>query len=142
VCSITIALCSLENVNNAEPPVSSLAGVIAALLVSLEASVLAVVGAGYAFYAVAGRGEDAAPVAVLAVFALLLAGGVGAAAVGLWRMRRWARSLALVWQVLQVAVGAVYWEPHRGLAVTLIASAAVVIVILARASVRAESVPD
>lgn len=139
MCSVTITLGSLENVNNAERPVSSPAGPIAALVVSAEALLLAVVGAGYVYYAVAGTGDDVAPVVVLAVFALVLAAAVGAAATGLWRSKRWARSLALVWQVLQIAVGAAYWDSQRGLALALMGAAAAVIVILWRAASRDSS---
>jgi hypothetical protein len=128
----------LENVNNTLTPASSLMRALAAMLVSLEALLLAIVAAGYTFYAVAANGSDITPVVVLAIFTLVLAGGVGAAGVGLWRGKRWARSLALVWQALQIAVGAAYWVPQRALAVTLIGAAVLVILLLGRALIDAK----
>ena len=88
--------------------------------VALEASLLA----GYAVFVVVestrGQAQDRIGALVLALVALTLAGGLGAVAAGVLTGRRWARSPALVWQLLQVLValsGAV--EP-RVLAVVLV----------------------
>src|SRR4051794_17706092 len=70
--------------------------------VALEGLLLA----GYAVLVVVeslrGEAEDRIGALVLAVVALVLAAGLGAVAIGILRGQRWARSPALVWQVLQV----------------------------------------
>ena len=88
--------------------------------VALEGLLLA----GYAVYVVVesvrGEAEDRIGALVLAVVALALAGGLGAVAAGVLAGRRWARSPALVWQLLQVLVALSGIVEPRALAVILI----------------------
>jgi hypothetical protein len=71
---------------------------------ALEALVLA----GYAIVivvvAVRGDAADMIGALVLGASTLALAAGLAAVTAGVARARRWARSPALVWQVLQIAV--------------------------------------
>jgi asparagine N-glycosylation enzyme membrane subunit Stt3 len=83
--------------------------------------------AGYAVYAVVesvrGEAQDLVGALVLAVVALALAGGLGAVALGVLRGQRWARSPALVWQLLQafVALSGAGWPPSVTIALVLLA---------------------
>jgi hypothetical protein len=94
--------------------------------VALEGLLLA----GYAVVVVVeslrGEAEDRIGALVLAVVALVLAGGLGAVATGILGGRRWARSPALVWQLLQVLVALSGTVEPRALAVGLIVLAAAV----------------
>ena len=88
--------------------------------VALEGLLLA----GYTVFVVVesvrGEAEDRIGALVLAVVALALAGGLGAVAAGVLAGRRWARSPALVWQLLQVLVALSGTVEPRALAVVLI----------------------
>jgi hypothetical protein len=91
--------------------------------VALEGLLLAGYAVVVAVETVRGEAQDRIGALVLALVALALAAGLGAVAVGVLAGQRWARSPALVWQLLQILValsGAV--EP-RALAVVLIALA-------------------
>jgi len=72
--------------------------------VALEALLLV----GYAVFVVVeslrGEAQDKIGALVLALVALALAAGLAAVAVGVLRGARWARSPALVWQILQAFV--------------------------------------
>ena len=86
--------------------------------------------AGYAVFVVVeslrGEAQDWIGALVLAVVALALAGGLGAVAAGVLAARRWARSPALVWQLLQVLVALSGTVEPRALAVALIVLAVAV----------------
>ncbi len=86
--------------------------------------------AGYAVFvvveSVGGKAQDRIGALVLAVVALALAGGLGAVAAGALAGRRWARSPALVWQLLQVLVALSGTVEPRLLAVVLIVLAVAV----------------
>ena len=94
--------------------------------VALEGLLLA----GYTVFVVVesvrGEAEDRIGALVLAVVALALAGGLGAVAAGVLAGRRWARSPALVWQLLQVLVALSGTVEPRLLAVVLIVLAVAV----------------
>jgi hypothetical protein len=94
--------------------------------VALEVLLLA----GYAVFVVVesvrGEAQDRVGALVLAVVALALAGGLGAVAIGVLAGRRWARSPALVWQLLQVLVALSGTVEPRVLAVVLIVLAVAV----------------
>ena len=94
--------------------------------VALEGLLLA----GYAFLVVVesvrGEAQDRVGALVLAAVALALAGGLGAVAAGVLRGRRWARSPARVWQLLQVLVAITGTVEPRVLAVVLIVLAVAV----------------
>ena len=105
--------------------------------VALEGLLLA----GYTVFVVVesvrGEAEDRIGALVLAVVALALAGGLGAVAAGVLAGRRWARSPALVWQLLQVLVALSGTVEPRALAVVLI----VLAVALALGLFRDEVIP-
>jgi hypothetical protein len=86
--------------------------------------------AGYAVFVVVesvrGEAQDRIGALVLAMVALALAGGLGAVAAGVLAGRRWARSPALVWQLLQVLVALSGTVEPRLLAVVLIVLAVAV----------------
>jgi hypothetical protein len=94
--------------------------------VALEGLLLA----GYAVFVVVesvrGQAQDRLGALVLAVVALALAAGLGAVATGILNARRWARSPALVWQLLQVLVALSGTVDPRALAVLLIVLAVAV----------------
>ena len=94
--------------------------------VAFEALLLA----GYAVFVVVeslrGEAQDRIGALVLAVVALALAGGLGAVATGVLAGRRWARSPALVWQLLQVLVALSGTLEPRALAVVLVVLAVAV----------------
>ena len=73
---------------------------------AVETLLMAIVAVSVAMTSVTGSAQDRAGAAVLAVTALALAAGLGAVTAGVLRGARWARSPALVWQIIQVAVGA------------------------------------
>jgi hypothetical protein len=83
--------------------------------------------AGYAVFVVVesvrGEAQDRIGALVLALVALALASGLGAVAAGVLSGRPWARSPALVWQLLQVLVALSGTVEPRVLAVVLIALA-------------------
>jgi hypothetical protein len=88
--------------------------------VAFEALLLA----GYAVFVVVesvrGEAQDRIGALVLALVALALAGGLGAVTAGVLAGRPWARSPALVWQLLQVLVALSGTVEPRALAVALI----------------------
>jgi hypothetical protein len=94
--------------------------------IALEALLLA----GYAVFVVVeslrGEAQDRVGALVLAVVALALAGGLGAVAAGVLAGRRWARSPALVWQLLQILVALSGTVEPRPLALVLIVLAVAV----------------
>ena len=83
--------------------------------------------AGYAVVVVVeslrGRAEDRIGALVLALVALALGGGLVAVAAGVLRGARWARSPALVWQLLQafVALSGTVQPRAVGLALVVLA---------------------
>ncbi|PFG19172.1 hypothetical protein [Serinibacter salmoneus] len=76
--------------------------VVVALL-GLEALTLVVLGVS-ALLAAGGDGQVGGSV-VVAVFLLVLALILGALALSLWRLRRWARGACVAWSILVVLVG-------------------------------------
>jgi hypothetical protein len=94
--------------------------------IALEALLLA----GYAVFVVVesvrGEAQDRVGALVLAVVAFALAGGLGAVAAGVLAGRRWARSPALVWQLLQILVALSGTVEPRPLALVLIVLAVAV----------------
>lgn len=86
--------------------------------------------AGYAVFVVVesvrGQAQDLTGALVLAVVALALAAGLAAVANGVLNGRRWPRTPALVWQLLQVLVAFSGTVEPRPLAVGLVALAVAV----------------
>jgi hypothetical protein len=112
---------SLVSFRSATPAARVVAGGVA-----LEGLLLA----GYAVFVVVesvrGEAQDRIGALVLAVVALALAAGLAAVAWGVLAGRRWARSPALVWQVLQVLVALSGTVEPRAVAVVLIVLAVAV----------------
>ena len=94
--------------------------------VALEAVLLAGYAVAVVVETVRGEAEDRIGALVLAVVALLLAAGLGAVARGVLGGRRWARSPAFVWQLLQVLVALSGTVDPRALAVGLVVLAVAV----------------
>lgn len=120
--------------------------ILAVIIVTFEAIALALAGAGYVVYALVGDPVNRGAMAVLGALALLMAAGIGAAARGWWQSQRWARSVALTWQILQAAVGLYYLLEYpgggaRALGTVLIVASAVVTVAVVRATGREVSLP-
>lgn len=108
--------------------------VTAAIGLGVEALALAIAAIAYGIYAVFGNPADAAFIGFIGVFCVMLAVGVGMSARGTWNGRRWARSIALTWQVFQAGVGLSVVSTRPGIGVTLILVALVVAVcVMARA---------
>jgi hypothetical protein len=74
--------------------------------VALEALLIAAFAVSVAVTSAVGSAQDRVGAAFLALTAVVLAAGLTAVAVGIHRGARWARSPALVWQILQVLVAA------------------------------------
>jgi hypothetical protein len=72
--------------------------------VALEGLLLAGYGVFVVVESLRGQAQDRIGALVLALVALALGGGLAAVAVGVLRGARWARSPALVWQLLQAFV--------------------------------------
>lgn len=87
----------------APPP---LARRLVAAGLALETLLMAFVVVSIALTSITGNAQDRVGAAVLAVTALALTAGLAAVTLGVHRGARWARSPALVWQIIQVAVGA------------------------------------
>lgn len=77
----------------------------AAALVAVQALAFAVFGAVELIRALAGHPHDKQTAVLLGVVVLVLSGGVAAAAVGLWRMRRWAQSPTYLVQFFSIIIG-------------------------------------
>jgi hypothetical protein len=121
---------SLVSFRSAPPAARVVAGGVA-----LEGLLLA----GYAVFVVVesvrGQAQDRIGALVLALVAFALAAGLGAVATGILRGRRWARSPALVWQILQVLVALSGTVEPRALAVVLVVLAVAVALGLFRGDV-------
>jgi hypothetical protein len=87
----------------ARPPIARR---LAAAGLALETLLLAAFAVSVAVTSATGSAADRVGAAVLAVTAFALAAGLAAVTVGVLRGARWSRSPALVWQVIQAAVGA------------------------------------
>lgn len=77
----------------------------AAALVAVQALAFAVFGAVELIRALVGHPHDKQTAVLLGVVVLVLSGGVAAAAVGLWRMRRWAQSPTYLVQFFSIIIG-------------------------------------
>lgn len=94
--------------------------------VALEGLLLAAYAVVVVVESLRGEAQDRLGALVLAVVALALAAGLVAVATGVLAGRRWARSPALVWQLLQVLVALSGTVEPRVLAVALIVLSVVV----------------
>jgi hypothetical protein len=106
----------------------------------LEAALVAGLAVSVAVTSVTGSAQDRVGAAVLAVTALALAAGIVAVAVGVRAGARWSRSPALVWQVLQAAVGGLDLPPAAGVPLVVLALAVGYGVLRADVVPRAEGV--
>lgn len=108
-----------------------------AAAVALGAETLAVVGWLVVTVVawIGGRTTDAGATGFVVGFAALCACATGAATFGLWRGKRWARSVAVLWQFFEVAVALAAGSTLLTLA--LLAPVPVVLVGVAAAGMRA-----
>jgi hypothetical protein len=100
--------------------------VIAAFGLGVEALALGLAALAYGMYAAFGRAPDVGFIAAVGAFCLLLAAAVAAASWGMWRSRRWSRSLAVTWQVFQLGLGLAVMATRPVVGIILIALAVVV----------------
>ena len=91
--------------NNISPVRARFVEIIAVVGLVFEALALLFAGVAYGIYAASGGVQDVGFVISVGVFCLLLAAGVGLGARGMWKSRRWSRSIALTWQVFQAGLG-------------------------------------
>ncbi|WP_019136612.1 DUF2127 domain-containing protein [Cellulomonas massiliensis] len=111
-------------------------------LAVLEAAAFAGLGVAWLTDVVSGRAQLPGASTFLAVFALGVAALLALAARGLWRGRRWARSLVMVWQVLLVVLSVGWLSSQVSVwAVVVLLVALVVGVGLLLPSVVAATVP-
>jgi hypothetical protein len=80
-------------------------GALAGLAVFGQAVTLAVLGLWSAVTGITGHAHDRVAAELMAVLALLTAGGLAVAARGLFFGRRWARAPVLVWELIMLPVG-------------------------------------
>jgi hypothetical protein len=110
---------------------------VAAIVLWIEAACAAAAAVFWVAYFFAADASGQSFVVAPTAFAVLVAAGLGAVAVGLQKARRWATSPALTWQVLQGLFGAVMagnGYPWFGLAMLALAIAgAAALFVLARA---------
>ncbi|WP_430868515.1 hypothetical protein [Demequina aurantiaca] len=100
--------------------------VVAAFGLGVEALVLTFAAIAYGIYAALGGPQDVGFIVAVGVFCLLLAIGVGFGARGMWQSRRWARSIALTWQVFQAGIGLAVISERPVVGIVLIAVALIV----------------
>lgn len=124
--SLTIGEGSLEIMDKDSPARARSLEVIAAFGLGIEALALGLAALAYGIYAAFGRAPDVSFIAAVGAFCLLLAVAVAAASWGMWRSRRWARSLALTWQVFQLGLGLAVMSTRPVVGIVLIALAVVV----------------
>lgn len=77
----------------------------------------------YGIYAAFDGAQQVGFLLAVGGFLLLLAFGVAVGARGMWRSQRWARSIALTWQVFQAGIGLAAFSAWPVLAIVLIAVA-------------------
>jgi hypothetical protein len=105
------------------PRRTPLARLLVAAGVALEAALVAWLAVSIAVTSITGDAQDRLGAVVLAVTALALSAGLGGVAVGVRRGARWSRSPALVWQVIQAAIGALNLPVAVGLPLVVLALA-------------------
>ena len=81
-----------------------------ATLLGIESLIMLAVTALLAYEVITQPAHSMSTSIALLVMALLAAGALGTLAVGVWRMRSWARGPVTVWQVLQVAAAVVIFQ--------------------------------
>jgi hypothetical protein len=120
--------------NKAGRPSTRTLEVIAALGLGVEALALGFAAVAYGIYAVLGSPTAMGLIVATGVFCALLAVGVALGARGTWQGRRWARSVALTWQVFQAGLGLAILSSQPVAGVVLLAVAlAVAACVMARA---------
>ena len=99
--------------------------VIALVVIVLEATLAAVLGFGYAFYAVADERLARLGWGLAAVLAILAAARF-AVAYAWARSRRWATGAALSWQLMQASMGVWFFGADAIVGLSLLLTAALV----------------
>lgn len=112
--------------------------VASVVLVMETVMVMAIAGVYLAYVFVDDPGNTAQWTS-LAVLAFILGAGLSAATAGWWRLRRWARSAVMTWQVLQFAVAGAVVSTHPWIAAALMTMSVVVaLAVVAQARRRGE----
>lgn len=139
---LTIGEGSLEIMNKVSAGRARTLEVIAAFGLGIEALALVAAAIIYGVYAALGESEVIGFILGIGAFCLLLAAGVGLAARGMWRGRRWARSVGITWQVFQAGLGMAVMSARPAVGVIFITLALLVAgCIMARAG-QDDSIPS
>jgi hypothetical protein len=109
----------------------------AAALVALEAAGLGGYGLVEAVRALVGHPQDRGTALLLGVVILIYAAGVMTAALGLWRVRRWAQTPTYLVQFFSVVIGIGQLHTLPGLGIPLIIVAALALVAISWPDSRA-----
>ena len=110
-------------------------GLVAAMIIGLQALGCAVVAVVFPLAAAHGAGLSTASHLMFGVFAGLFAVGLGLVARGLWKGKRWPRTAAIVWLLVLVPVAcAIVQGGSKLVGALILGSAAVAIVAVAAES--------
>jgi hypothetical protein len=110
---------------------------VAAGLVALEAAGMAIYGIVELVRAVVGHPQSRGTAILLGIVVLIYAAGVAAAAVGLWRVRRWAQTPTYLVQFFSLVVGIGQLHTVPGLMIPLIVVATLTLVTVSLPDSRA-----
>lgn len=109
----------------------------AAGLVALEAAALALYGLVDLVRAVVGHPQSRGTAILLGVVVLIYAAGVAVAALGLWRVRRWAQTPTYLVQFFSLVIGIGQLHTLPGLMIPVIVVAVLTLAAISRSDSRA-----
>ncbi|HEX3906908.1 MAG TPA: hypothetical protein VHW92_03160 [Mycobacteriales bacterium] len=101
---------------------------VAAALVALEAAGMAIFGIVELVRAVVGHPQSRGTAILLGVVVLIYAAGIAAAALGLWRVRRWAQTPTYLVQFFSLVIGIGQLHTLPGLMIPLLVVAVLTLV--------------
>jgi hypothetical protein len=110
---------------------------VAAGLVALEAAGMAVYGIVELTRAVLGHPQSRGTAILLGIVVLIYAAGVAAAALGLWRVRRWAQTPTYLVQFFSLVIGIGQLHTLPALMIPLLAAAVLTLVAVSLPDSRA-----
>jgi hypothetical protein len=110
---------------------------VAAGLVALEAAGAGIYGVVELVRALVGHPQSRGTAILLGIVVLIYAAGVAAAAVGLWRVRRWAQTPTYLVQFFSLVIGIGQLHTLPGLMIPLIVVAALTLVTVSLPDSRA-----
>jgi hypothetical protein len=110
---------------------------VAAALVALEAAGMAIFGIVELVRAVVGHPQSRGTAILLGVVVLIYAAGIAAAALGLWRVRRWAQTPTYLVQFFSLVIGIGQLHTLPGLMIPLLVVAVLTLVTVSLPDSRA-----